>query len=188
MRHPARATAWLVIPLLILLLAACGSPQVSAGDGDGDGQEASATPVAGDGDGGGSTAEGLCGAVNEDLAIAALGGEVAEPTGGEVLPRPNGIYCHYPLASDANVNVEAQLKDMTREEFDALVVTLGMDQPLEGIGEAASQRSSSIMGLPGVAIAAWADSKGVTVSINGEGDAAAQLAAASAIAEAALAS
>lgn len=185
MKHPARATAWLVLPLLIFLLAACGNPQVSAGDGNGDGQGASATPIAGNG--GGSSTEGLCDVVTDDLATAALGGPVAEPTGGEVVPRPNGIYCHYALASDANVNVEAQLKEMTREEFDALVVTLGIDQPLEGIGEAASQRSSSIMGLPGVAIAAWADGKGVTVSINGEGDSAAQLAAAIAIAEAALA-
>jgi len=120
--------------------------------------------------------------------VAALGDAVAEPTGGEVVPRPNGIYCHYALASDANVNVEAQLKEMTLQEFEALAVTLTMDQPLEGVGEAAVQRSSSIMGLPGVAIAAWAGGRGVTVSINGEGDATTQLAAATAIAVAALAS
>jgi hypothetical protein len=171
------------ILLLALVLTACAGAPSSGGESATEGQ---ANGGASD-DGSGQEAN-LCDAVTEELAVAALGGAVSEPEFGDVLPRPAGIYCHYALAADANVNVEVQLNEMTREGLEALAVTLLMDQPLDGVGEVAFQRASSIMGLPGVSIAAWADGRGVTVSINGEGDPAAQLAAASAIAEAALAS
>jgi hypothetical protein len=133
------------------------------------------------------TAEGLCDVFTADLAQAALGGAVATPTGGEVLPRPNGIYCHYAAAANANVNVEAQLRDMDRAEFEALAETLQMSEPLEGVGEVAFSRDSSIMGGPGVALAAWANGRVVTVSINNPGDRQQMLAAAIAIAAATLA-
>jgi hypothetical protein len=130
----------------------------------------------------------LCDAVTEALAVAALGGPVAEPKSGDVLPRPNGVYCRYSSAADANVNVEAQLKDMTRSEFDQLAGILGMTEPLDGVGEAAFQLGRSTLGGPGASVAAFGGGRGVTVILNGEGDATAQIAAAAAIAAAALAS
>ena len=129
-----------------------------------------------------AAADGLCGVFTEDLAVAALGQAVDEPSGGDVLPRPNGIYCHYAAADDANVTVEAQLKDMTRVEFDALSETLSVTTPLAGVGEAAYQLDRSIMGVPGATVLAWSGGRGVSVSINNAGDQPQLLAAAIAIA------
>jgi hypothetical protein len=136
--------------------------------------------------GGPATADGLCSAFTEQLAVAALGGPVDEPQSGDVLPRPNGIYCHYILTGNANTNAEAQLKEMTREELEALADNVGATTPLPGVGEVAFSRASAILGVPGAAVAAWSDGRGVTVSINRDGDQAAMLAAATAIASAAL--
>ena len=168
--------------VLGLALVACGGGGSSSAPGASTGTQATPSP---DGGSGGQTADGLCGAVTEDMAVAALGGPVGEPQGGDVLGGP-GVYCHYALASDDNVNVEAQLSDMTREEADAMAVTLLMDQPLAGVGEAAFQRATGIVGLPGTSILVFGGGRGVTVAITAEGDAAAQLAAAIVIAEAAL--
>ena len=122
-----------------------------------------------------------------DLAIAALGVPVDTPSGGDVVPRPNGIYCHYKAAADGNTNVEAQLKDMTQAEFETLADTLGATTPIQGVGSVAFGRSTSIMGIPGAAVAAWSNGRGVTVSINREGaDQAVMDAAAQAIAAAVL--
>jgi hypothetical protein len=133
-----------------------------------------------------ASADGLCGTFTEDLALAALGEPLAEPSGGDVVPRPNGISCHYAAAANANTNVEAQLKDMTRSEFDTLTQTIGTTTALPGVGEVAFQRDGSIMGSPGVTIAAWANGRGVSVTISRDADKSALLAAASAIAAKAL--
>ena len=170
--------------VLGLALVACGGGGTSSEPGAGTGTQATPSP---DGGSGGGTADGLCGAVTEEMAVAALGGPVGEPQGGDVLGGP-GIFCHYALASDDNVSVEAQLSDMTQAEFEEKATTLLMDQPLDGVGEAAFQRATGIMGLPGTSILVFAGGRGVDVAITAEGDAAAQLAAAIAIAEAALAS
>ena len=128
-------------------------------------------------------AEGLCAIFTEDLAVAALGEAVDDPSQGDVLPRPNGIYCHYAAAANANTNVEAQVKDMTRDDFEASEGRIDETRPLSGVGEAAFQRDSSIMGLSGAFVAAWAGGRGVTVTINREGgNQAAMNAAAQAIA------
>ena len=172
------------VTLLALALVACGGGGTSAAPGSSTGGQATATP----GGGGEPTADGLCGAVTEAMAVAALGGPVSEPQGGDVVPRPNGVYCHYALAADANVNVEAQLKEMTQAEFETTATQLEMSEPLEGVGEKAYQKANGIMGLPGTTIYVFGGGRGVNVAITGEGDAAAQLAAAIDIAEAALAS
>jgi hypothetical protein len=172
------------VVLLGIPLVACGSSGTSSAPGSSAGSEATATPDGGDS----QTAEGLCGVVTEAMAVAALGGPVGEPQGGDVVPRPNGIYCHYALAADDRVTVEAQLKEMTREEFDRQATTLLMDQPLDGVGEAAFQRATGILGLPGTSILVFGGGRGVNVTITAEGDAASQLAAAIDIAEAALGS
>ena len=172
-----------LIVVLGVALAACGSAGTSTAPGV-SGTEPTAIPG---GDGGGQRAQGLCGVFTEQMAVAALGGPVGDPQGGDVLGGP-GIYCHYALASDDNVNVEAQLSDMTRAEFDTKATNLLMDQPLDGVGEAAFQRATGIVGLPGMSILVFGGGRGVTVSITAEGDADAQLAAAIAIAQAALAS
>lgn len=170
------------IALLAFVAVACGGGGTSVGPGASAGSgEATATP------GGGQTAEGLCGAVTAEMAVAALGGPVGEPQGGDVVPRPNGIYCHYALAADENVNVEAQLKEMTQAEFEATATQLEMSEPLEGVGEKAYQKPNGIMGLPGTTIFVFGGGRGVSVAITAEGDAADQLAAAIDIAEAALA-
>jgi len=177
-----RSTAGAVV--LGMALVACGGGGTSSAPDASTGTQATPSP---DGGSGGQTGEGLCGAVTEEMAVAALGGSVGEPQGGDVLGGP-GIYCHYALASDDNVNVEAQLSDMNRDEFDAKATTLLMDEPLDGVGEAAFQRATGIVGLPGTSILVFGGGRGVSVAITAEGDAAAQLAAAIVIAEAALAS
>ena len=169
--------------VLGLALAACGGGGTSLEPGANSGSEPSAVAASA----GGQTGEGLCGAFTEEMAVAALGGPVGEPQGGDVLGGP-GIFCHYALASDDNVSVEAQLSDMTQAEFEAKATTLLMDEPLAGVGEAAFQRATGIMGLPGTSILVFAGGRGVDVAITAEGDAATQLAAAIVIAEAALAS
>jgi len=130
----------------------------------------------------------LCAVIVEGMAVAALGGPVGEPLGGDVVPRPNGIYCHYALAADPRVNVEVQLKEMTRAEFDTLANTMQMDAAIDGLAEAAFQRSTGSMGSPGETVIAFGGGRGVTIVITGEGDSVAQLDAADVMAEAALAS
>jgi hypothetical protein len=174
-----------IIAITLGVLVGCGSGAVATIR---PGTNASPTnaPTATAGGGPINTA-GLCGVFGEALAIAALGGPVAAPTGGDVVPRGNGIYCHYAAAGNANVNVEAQLKDMTREEFEALATTLGATTPLPGVGEVAFARpDSSMMGGSGSAVAAWSGGRGVTVSINRAGEETVMLAAAKAIAAAVL--
>jgi hypothetical protein len=124
-----------------------------------------------------------------ELAVAALGGPVDEPSGGDVVPRPNGIYCHYVLTGtpNTNTNVEAQLKEAPRTEFEALAETMGAEIPLTGVGEAAFRRDTSSFGGGGATIVAWGDGKLATVIINREGgDQATLNAAAEAIAKAVL--
>lgn len=134
------------------------------------------------------TADGLCGVFTPDLALAALGVPVAQPTGGDVVPRPNGIYCHYAAADDGNLNVDAQLKDMARAEFDASVLFFGMTEQVDGVGEVAYQLERSTLGGAGAFVLAWANGRRVTVHINNDGDQAAMNAAAQAIAVKVLAS
>ena len=86
------------------------------------------------------------------------------------------------------MNVEAQLKDMTRSEFDELAGILGLTEPLGGLGEAAFQLGRSTLGGAGASVAAFAGGRGVTVILNGAGDPGTQIAAVAAIAAAALAS
>jgi len=176
--------SWLPMVVLAVLVGACSQAASSAPS-----DSASAVPGGGEATDGGSGAEGnLCDAFTEDLAVAALGEPVAEPQSGEVVPRPNGIYCRYASAADANLNVEAQLKEMTSAEFDALVAILGLTDPLAGVGEAAFTIDHSTMGGAGASVAAFGGGRGVTVILNGDGDSSAQLLAVAAIAEAALAS
>lgn len=135
----------------------------------------------------GPSAEGLCAAFTSALATTALGGAVSAPQSGDVLPRPNGVYCHY-NATDNSANVEAQLKSMTEAEFDALAQTIDTTEPVSGVGTKAFKRDTSITGGAGVTLAAWSNGQGVTVTIfNPNGQQAAMLDAAKAIAQAALA-
>jgi hypothetical protein len=134
------------------------------------------------------SAEGLCAAFTEALAVAALGGPVSAPQSGDVLPRPNGIYCHY-AAAQGSANAEAQLKEVTDAEFGELAETLGTTDAVTGVGETAFKRDTSITGDVGVTLAAWSTGRGVTVTIyNPTGEAGQMLDAAKAIAQAVLAS
>ena len=177
---------WLPMLLLMIVLAACAGGPNSGSDSPAKtpavSDDGAAPSVGNPGD------ASLCDAFTEALAVAALGGPVAEPQSGEVVPRPNGIYCRYTSVADAGVNVEAQLKEQTRAEFDELVGFLNMTEPLDGVGEAAFQLERSTLGGAGASVAAFNAGRGVVVIINGEGDTAAQLAAAVSVAEAALAS
>lgn len=174
---------WLPMVVLAALVGACSPAASSEPPGS------ASAPGGGEATDGGPGAVGnLCDAFTEDLAVAALGEPVAEPQSGEVVPRPNGIYCHYASAADANRNVEAQLKEMTGAEFDELVATLGLTDPLGGVGEAAFTLDHSTMGGAGASVAAFGGGRGVTVILNGEGDSSDQLLAVAAIAEATLAS
>ena len=70
--------------LLAVILSACAGGPAATG---------SATATSGKGaatDGSSGGAASLCDAVTEALAIAVLGGPVAAPQSGDVVPRPNG--------------------------------------------------------------------------------------------------
>ena len=151
---------------LLAVLAACGSG--APGPTAGNTLAATLSPSSA---GNPSTADGLCGGLpsGTELAVAALGGAIDAPTGGDVLPRPNGVYCHFVLSGDASTNVEAQLKDATRAEFESLADTMGADIPLTGLGEAAFRRDSSSFGGGGVTVVAFGDGKLATVILNREG-------------------
>lgn len=186
-RRPSVRLSSLASICLLLVLSACGSaspgatnrPPASGGPGT-----AAAPGTAGGGGGGGASTTGdLCAVFTEDLAVAALGGPVDEPTGGDVVPRPNGVYCHYRLAGDANTTAEAQFDDMTMAEYEQKAQALNMATPLAGVGEAAYQLDRSTMGGPGASVLAWAGGRGISVLINRTGaDQAALLSAAKAIA------
>lgn len=166
---------------LLLVVGACGSSSGPAGSGPTG--TAAAPATSGGNRGGASTTGDLCAVFNEDLAVAALGGPVDEPTGGDVVPRPNGVYCHYRLAGDANTTAEAQFDDMTMAEYEQKAQALNMATPLAGVGEAAYQLDRSTMGGPGASVLAWAGGRGISVLINRTGaDQAALLSAAKAIA------
>jgi hypothetical protein len=181
------------VPTLMLALAAAGcgggstpttattarpssapTPRVSS---------APATPAAADV----PTAAALCGAFTEALAVAALGEPVSAAQSGDVLPRPNGVYCHYNAAADANHNVEAQVNNLTAQEFSVLVSAFGMTEPLAGVGEQAFKLDRALLGGEGAVVLARAGSRIVNVTINDDGDQAAMNAAATAIATAVLA-
>ena len=83
----------------------------------------------------------LC-TVFTDLAVGVLGGPVDQPGFGDVVPRPNGVYCHYKLTGDANTNVEVQLKQTPRSEAEALAATMGTDIAVPGLGELAFRRDT----------------------------------------------
>jgi len=170
--------------LVGMVLMGCGSAPASPTPTPAGTANATLQPTATAGD---PTAEGLCLAFTPALATAALGGAVAVPQSGDVLPRPNGVYCHY-NAADGAANVEAQLKPMTEAEFDALAETIDTTEPVSGAGSKAFKRDTSITGDVGLTLAAWADGQGVTVTIyNPDGQPAQLLSAAIAIAQAALA-
>jgi hypothetical protein len=123
-----------------------------------------------------------------DLAVGVLGGPVDQPTFGDVVPRPNGVYCHYSLMGNANTNVEVQVKEQTQGDAESLAETLGADIPVAGVGDLAFRRDSSSLGGGGVTIVAWSNNVGVTVIVNREGaDQALINAAAEGIAQAVLA-
>ena len=180
---------WPVASILTiaLTLAACGGG-APAGSEAGDASNGESVSETSQSSGDPGSAAGLCDVIGSDLAEAALGQAAGAPQFGDVVPRPNGIYCRYSAAADANVNVEAQLKEMTRAEFDELAGLLGMTESLSGVGDAAYLLERSTMGGAGASVAAFDGTRGVTVILNGEGDSAALIAATTAIAEAALAS
>lgn len=138
--------------------------------------------------GGEPTAEQLCAAFIPALAVAALGKPADAPSSGAVLPRPNGVYCAYQATGDRNTRVDAQLKSMTRAEFETLSETLSITTPLPGVGEVAFIRDGSFMGVAGATVLAWSAGRGVTVDLHREGSQSEMDAAAAAIASAALAS
>lgn len=137
--------------------------------------------------GGVPAAEQLC-ALFSSLAVGVLGGPVDEPQFGDVVPRPNGVYCRYSLTGNANTNVEVQVKEQPQSEAESLADTLGADIPVAGVGDLAFRRDSSSLGGGGVTIVAWSNNVGVTVIVNREGaDQALMNAAAEGIAQAVLA-
>lgn len=178
------SSAALAATLVVAILSGCSSAPAASSPTPAGTTADTQQPTATTGD---PTAEGLCAAFSAALATSALGGAVSAPQSGDVLPRPNGVYCHY-NAADSSANVEAQLKPMTEAEFDALAETIDTTEPVSAAGIKAFKRDTSITGDVGVTVAAWADGQGVTVTIfNPNGQQAPMLAAAVAIAQAVLA-
>ena len=172
--------------LLALALAGCGGGGTATAPPAPAATPAPTTATATTPTGGATSAEQLCDVMSA-LAATALGGAVDEPQFGDVVPRPNGVYCHFQVTGDAGTNVEAQLKDMTRDEFESLAETLGATTELSGVGEAAFGRDGSSMGGEGATIVAWSNGQGVSVLLNREGNQAEMTEAAKAIAAAVLA-
>lgn len=157
-----------VVPLLLsAALAGCGSGPV-ASPGPTSQPTSGVTPVPTAQQGGILAAGQLC-AVFTDLAVGVLGGPLDQPQFGDVVPRPNGVYCHYQLTGDANTNVEVQLKETPRSEAEALAATMGADIAVPGLGELAFRRDSSSFGGGGATLLAWANGVGVTILLNREG-------------------
>ena len=137
--------------------------------------------------GGVPAADQLCGLFTE-LAVGVLGGPVDEPQFGDVVPRPNGVYCRYSLTGNANTNVEVQVKESSRADAEALAATMGAATPVANLGEVAFRRDSSSLGGGGVTLVAWSSGIGLTVVVNREdADQALMNAAAEGIARAILA-
>lgn len=86
-----------------------------------------------------------------------------------MVPRPNGIYCHYKLTGNANTNVEVQLKEMARSAAESLADTMSADTAVPGLGDVAFRRDSSSLGGGGASLLAWRDPVGLTVVLNREG-------------------
>lgn len=136
--------------------------------------------------GGVPNADQLCGLFAE-LAVGVLGGPVDAPQFGDVVPRPNGVYCHYSLTGNANTNVDVQVKESSRADAESLANTMGAT-PVANLGEVAFRRDSSSLGGGGVTLVAWSSGIRVTVLVNREGaDQALMNAAAEGIARAVLA-
>jgi hypothetical protein len=110
----------------------------------------------------------LC-AVFTDLAVGVLGGPVDAPQFGDVVPRPNGVYCRYSLTGNANTNVEVQVKGAPRSEAEALAATMGTDIRVANLGELAFRRDTSSLGGGGATLVAWSHDVLVTVVVNREG-------------------
>lgn len=178
-----RAASGMVVAFVLL---GCGSgPPATVAPGRTAAPSTSARATPG---GGPPSAAQLCAAFTATLATAALGKPVDPPESGDVLPRPNGVYCAYHATGDPNTRIDAQLKGMTRAEFDALSETLGVTTPLPGAGDVAYGLDRSFMGVNGATVLAWSNGLGVTVDLHREGTQAEMLGAATAVAAAALAS
>jgi hypothetical protein len=114
------------------------------------------------------TAENLCAAM-APLVPAALGGSAGEPQSGDVLGG-EGVFCHFATLLDPAVNVEVQFDAMTEAEFNALAESLGVEDPMVGVGRSAFTREGAYTGVPGATVLAWDEGQGVTVLIQRDGD------------------
>jgi len=135
-------------------------------------------------DGGSETASGLCAAVPNELAAAAIGGPVRAGEGGDLFP--DGTYCVFGTDDEA-VRVEVQHLETTREAFDAQAEAFGLTELTDGAGEAAYVRETSVQGEVGSWLYAFGNGSAVSVDVQGPDDQAAQLSAAKAIVLAVLA-
>ena len=123
---------------------------------------------------------GLCAIFTPDLAVAALSGPVDEPTAG-VEGTEN--YCHYAAAAGADSRVEAYLVAATRADCEETANFLGIiTHPIAGVGEVAWHMDRSQLGDYDAFVLAWAEDRCIRVFIKSNGDQAALLHSADAIA------
>jgi hypothetical protein len=175
LKHVARFGALLFATVALL---ACGSgapaqtfaPTIGA-------PTAPATPI----DGAPTDAQAVCLAMTEPLLLAALQDGVSEPDYGDVAGS-DGVYCYYTVAGNADVNVEAQVEQLTQDEFNSLAQTIGADTPYVGVGRSAFIREGSVEGGPGTTLLAWDEGLSVTIDLARDGDQAEMDAAAKALA------
>ncbi len=138
---------------------------------------ATATPVGG----APTAAQDVCLAMSEPLLLAALADGVSEPEYGDVAGG-DGVYCYYTVAGDADVNVEAQVDNLTQLEFNDLAETLGADAPYAGVGKSAFIKEGSVEGVPGSTVLGWDEGLTVVIDLARDGDQAEMDAAAKALA------
>jgi hypothetical protein len=156
MKHAVRV----IVVLGLLTAVGCGSGSVATPVRTEGGPPVTEPPVA--------LSEALCAAMTDDLVNAALGGAPGEPARGDVMGG-EGEYCHMATSSTPPSAVEVQFDEMTEAEFNRLSQTLGVTEPLAGVGQAAFMSASAYTGGEGASVLAWDNGQTAIVLIERSG-------------------
>lgn len=127
---------------------------------------------------------GLCSAITEDLAVAALGGPVEDPAAG-IVSGQTAIFCNYESASDSG-HVHVYLESTSRADCEDTAHFLGLNTPTSGVGDVAYHMDRSKMGDEDAFVLAWANGLCTKVFVKSDREQSVLFEAADAIAASAL--